>query len=213
MPQKKNPDFAEVTIGRAAAAQGYVQALLSLQGGLPSGYHRALQWTKHLAMEAADNAAGAGIVFAEVFENLAVNADAMRAACSGGFINATDVADEIGRRLRIPFREAYKAVGAAVKACEAEGRLTLEAVNAELAARGHAPLPAEAWPRLHEPDAMLLQRDQAGNPAPARTEAMIATLRADAARHATRVDAFLARWAEADRRLWKELGSLAAAPQ
>jgi argininosuccinate lyase len=211
MPQKRNPDFAEVTIARAAAARGYAEALLAIPPALPGGYHRGLQWTKYLAFDAADNFAGACTVFAEVFDKLKVDRDAMHAACRTGFLNATDFADMISAMRGVTFRDAYRLVGEAVRRCEAAGELTGEGVDTAMRAAKLAPLTNAEFAQLNDPVALLASRDLDGAPAPNRTKesiiAMRTAIRTDArgvAKSRTAQDRAIAA-------TWRRVGKLATA--
>ncbi|MEQ8822370.1 MAG: argininosuccinate lyase [Sumerlaeia bacterium] len=168
MPQKRNPDFAEVTRSKAAVAAGHVQQLLGIAHALPGGYNRDTQWTKYIAMDVAEEVRNGPLLFAAAFEGLKVNTEEMREACREGFLNATDVADFLARSRKLPFRSCYRVVGAAVKASEAEGELTLEALNDALAevAPDARPLELEEWLGLSEPERLLSQRTQTGGPHP-----------------------------------------------
>ncbi len=209
MPQKRNPDFAEVTRARAAHALGIAQGLLGISSVLPSGYNRDTQWTKYLAFDAADNALHAGPLFADVFDRVRVNAPAMRAACDVGFLNATDVADYIARSRRIPFRACYRLIGAAVKECESAGRLTREAMNPILAAEQLAPLSESEWQRLEDPAALLMLRAQPGNPHPDETAKSIDILLAEIEEERALIAGKAAEWRAAIDRLWGQVKATA----
>ncbi|CAN5329533.1 argininosuccinate lyase [soil metagenome] len=207
MPQKRNPDFAEVTRARAANAAGIAQSLLGISMNLQSGYNRDSQWTKYLIFDAADNASGAGALFGQVFDKLQVNADAMLAACQEGFLNATDVADFLARSRKIPFRATYKIVGGAVKDAEKSGRLTREIINAHL--EGAAPLTAEEWATLEDPRGLLEARKQPGNPQPAETLASIEILLSEIREVRELARAKAGKWRNAVENTFKELSALA----
>ena len=209
MPQKRNPDFAEVTRSRAHVAVGYANSLQGIGVALPSGYNRDSQWTKYLAMDAADNARGAGDLFAAVFSRIQVNAPSMRAACDEGFLNATDVADYIASSRRLPFRQCYRFIGPTVKDCEPEGRITLPKLNARLEQEGITPLSEGEWQRLEDPTALLRQRQQPGNPAPESTSESIGILLAEAREEAETVRTRAAQWHTQLDRLFDELKELA----
>jgi argininosuccinate lyase len=121
MPQKRNPDAAELVRGKAGRFTGNLVALLTVMKGLALTYAKDLQEDKLPVFEAADNlglclAATAGMV-----RDLAVNEDAMRTAAAQGFSTATDLADWLVRVLGMPFREAHHRTGALVKRAEALG--------------------------------------------------------------------------------------------
>jgi argininosuccinate lyase len=130
MPQKRNPDAAELVRAKAGRLAGALTALLAVMKGLPLAYSKDMQEDKLPVFEAADTlelcvAAAAGMVL-----DLAVDAEAMRRAAASGFSTATDLADWLVRVLALPFRDAHRITGALVKRAEALGsdlaRLPLE---------------------------------------------------------------------------------------
>jgi argininosuccinate lyase len=121
MPQKRNPDAAELVRGKAGRFAGNLVALLGVMKGLALTYAKDLQEDKAPVFEAADNlelclAATAGMV-----RDLTVDAAAMRRAAGAGFSTATDLADWLVRVLGMPFREAHHLTGALVRAAEQAG--------------------------------------------------------------------------------------------
>ncbi len=209
MPQKRNPDFAEVARARSAHAAGIVQSLLSISSALPSGYNRDTQWTKYLAFDAADNARGAAVLYADVFRRMRVYTERMKEACATGFLNATDVADSLSRLRGLPFRRCYRILGAAVRAAEGEGVLRLHHVNEALGGEDIAPLTPEEWAPLESPEGLLAGRDQPGNPHPARTREAVAALRGSCARAGLSMKERHEAWQQAHGQLWRELEQLA----
>ncbi len=159
MPQKRNPDFAEVTRARAAVVAGTAASLLSIGRAAPAGYNRDTQWTKYLALDAFAEIEDAPAIFLGVFETLQVDAEAMRTACETGFMNAAEVAEALAAAARIPFRACYKLVAEAVARDETQGRLTRNTINALL---------AERWKELV---AEIGKESAAGEPTPARKAA------------------------------------------
>ncbi|MEO8377615.1 MAG: argininosuccinate lyase, partial [Candidatus Sumerlaeota bacterium] len=176
MPQKRNPDFAEVTRARANVAAGIVQSLAGIGIALQSGYNRDTQWTKYLGFDAADNLRGAAQLFAEVFARMEVNAASMKAACAEGFLNATDVADYLASKRGIQFRACYRVIGEVVRQCDAKGAIELSVLNDELKKQGIAALSVAEWTVLENPETLLSARTQPGNPGPAETEKSITLL-------------------------------------
>jgi argininosuccinate lyase len=210
MPQKRNPDFAEVTRARAAVAAGVAQSLMGIGHGLMSGYNRDTQWTKYLVFDAADNLRHAGPLFAGVFSAMKVNESAMFAACRQGFLNATDVADHLARTRQLPFRSTYKILGPAVQDCEAEGELQLDKLNARLLGEGIAPLSAGEWATLEDPRGLLMARRQPGNPHPGETAHSIELLRGEIQEEVRATRERAARWRQSIAGLWDALAQLAA---
>jgi argininosuccinate lyase len=133
MPQKKNPDVAELARGKAGRVIGDLVALLATLKGLPLAYNRDLQEDKERVFDAADTLRGTLAVLASLVGALQVRTDRMRAAAEEGFLNATDVADYLAAK-GLPFRQAHEVVGQIVRKCLAEGKriedLPLEALRA-----------------------------------------------------------------------------------
>lgn len=210
MPQKRNPDFAEVTIARAAMARSYADAVLGSTQGVPSGYHRAMQFTKHLAMRAADNLDGADAVFAGVIGEMEPDRAALRAACAEGFLEAADLADGIARRDGLPFRRAYQLVREMVHRCTESGVLDRETVNAVLQEGDLAPLSGEDWNELRDPLTLASLRSSSHGPDP-----RLVLARADAEDEAlAEIEDRIADWMRAwgdplAVPVWRELKSLA----
>ncbi|HEX4119584.1 MAG TPA: argininosuccinate lyase [Verrucomicrobiae bacterium] len=117
MPQKKNPDVAELTRGKTARVFGNLMAILTLLKGLPMTYNRDLQEDKERLFDSADTVRATTQLMASVIENTTVNAEKCRAAASDPSLLATDLADWLVRK-GMPFRQAHQVVGAAVAACE-----------------------------------------------------------------------------------------------
>jgi argininosuccinate lyase len=119
MPQKRNPDAMELARGKSARLIGDLTTLLALLKGLPSSYDKDLQEDKEPLFDAVDTLDVLLPVVAGVIRTMRVNADKMRAALDASML-ATDLADYLVRR-GVPFREAHRAVGQAVKLAEARG--------------------------------------------------------------------------------------------
>jgi argininosuccinate lyase len=125
MPQKRNPDAAELArakVGRIAAA---FQALLMVMKGLPLAYAKDMQEDKELTFDALASLKLAVAAMTGMVADLEPNGDAMKAAAGAGFSTATDLADWLVRVLGLPFREAHHVTGRIVAAAEAKG-VTLE---------------------------------------------------------------------------------------
>ena len=205
MPQKRNPDFAEVTRARAAVAAGHLQALMGIGTAAPGGYNRDSQWTKYIVMDAAAEIEGAPALFARVFESLSVDANAMRAACAEGFLNATDVADYLARTRELPFRECYRLLGQAVAACETAGRLDRESLNAALKAQqpNAKPLSGDEWNQFDDPVKLLSLRNQAGSPNPREVRKAVDRLEAQALETAGQIAQQATAWRTQIEALWR----------
>jgi argininosuccinate lyase len=119
MPQKKNPDIAELTRGKSARVVGNLMALLTLLKGLPMTYNRDLQEDKERLFDTTDTVRATVRVLAAMLRNTTVNEKACEAASSDAALLATDLADYLVRK-GVPFRQAHHLVGAAVGLAERE---------------------------------------------------------------------------------------------
>jgi argininosuccinate lyase len=124
MPQKKNPDVAELCRGKAGRVYGSLVTLLTMMKNLPLAYNKDMQEDKEAIFDALDHTAMALETFAGMIATLRVNKDKMRAAAQKGFLNATDCADYLVKK-GLAFRDAYKIVGQIV-AFAIEKEKTLE---------------------------------------------------------------------------------------
>ena len=106
MPQKKNPDFAELIRGKTGRVYGDMVALFTLMKGLPLSYDRDMQEDKSSFFEAYDTVISSLRIFTEMVRTAKWNTDVMAKGCDGGFLNATDVADYLVRK-GMPFRTAH----------------------------------------------------------------------------------------------------------
>ncbi len=134
MPQKKNPDMAELVRGKTGRVYGDLMGLLTVMKGLPLAYNKDMQEDKEPVFDALDTVEQCLPVFAGMIETMKVLPDNMRKAAGRGFINATDCADYLTKK-GMPFRDAYTATGRLVAACTAQGKtleeLTLEELTLE----------------------------------------------------------------------------------
>jgi argininosuccinate lyase len=131
MPQKKNPDVAELTRGKSARVIGNLMALLTLLKGLPMTYNRDLQEDKERLFDTADTVRATVRVCAAMLRNTTVNLSACVAASADPALLATDLADYLVRK-GVPFREAHHAIGAAVALAEKKGKRLNELELGEL---------------------------------------------------------------------------------
>ena len=129
MPQKKNPDVAELVRGKTGRVYGNLVALLSVMKSLPLAYNKDMQEDKESLFDALDTVKGCLAVFAPMVDTMKINPGNMYRGASGGFTNATDAADYLVGK-GIPFREAHKIVGQLVAYCIEHG-LALEALPLE----------------------------------------------------------------------------------
>lgn len=121
MPQKKNPDVAELMRGKTGRVYGALTGLLTVMKGLPLAYNRDMQEDKEGFLDADRTVESSLRLMAGMLEELTFRTDRMREACKAGFLNATELADYlVGKGL--PFREAHHVTGQAVAAAEREGK-------------------------------------------------------------------------------------------
>ena len=120
MPQKKNPDMAELTRGKTGRVYGDLIAMLTMLKGLPLAYNKDMQEDKERVFDACDTAKMCLGVFTGMIKTLTVLKDNMKRAAQRGFINATDLADYLVKK-GMPFRSAYKISGTLVSECIARG--------------------------------------------------------------------------------------------
>jgi argininosuccinate lyase len=120
MPQKKNPDMAELARGKTGRVYGDLMAMLTVMKGLPLAYDKDMQEDKEAVFDAFDTVKMCLGVFAPMVQTMTVRADNMLRAAQTGFINATDLADYLVRK-GLPFRSAYKISGQIVAECMEKG--------------------------------------------------------------------------------------------
>ncbi len=116
MPQKKNPDIAELVRGKTGRVYGALTALLTVMKGLPLAYNKDMQEDKETVFDALDNVKLCLSIFNEMLATATFRKERMREAAGFGFINATDCADYLVKK-GLPFRSAYKIVGELVAVC------------------------------------------------------------------------------------------------
>ncbi len=129
MPQKKNPDMAELTRGKTGRVYGDLMSLLTTLKGLPLAYNKDMQEDKECVFDAVETVQMCLAVFAPMVATMTVRTDNMKKAAQTGFINATDLADYLVKK-GLPFRSAYKISGQIVAKCIAEGKI-LETMTLE----------------------------------------------------------------------------------
>ena len=180
MPQKRNPDPAELIRGKTARVFGALQALLVMQKGLPYAYNRDLQEDKEMFFDIEDTVNGALRAFAVLVTSLRPNVEKMRRAVDSGFLEATDIAEYLVLT-GLPFRTAYQAAKALVSLSIGTGKRFAEIPEAAILA-SHDAFRTFAFDRgafiaYLEPEACVARRKQTGGPAPERTAEEIARLK------------------------------------
>ncbi len=129
MPQKKNPDIAELVRGKSGRVFGDLMTLLTVMKGLPLAYNKDMQEDKDAIFDAFDTVKICLVTLEPMIQTMKAIPENMRKAAAGGFINATDCADYLVSK-GLPFRDAYKATGELVALCIRENK-TLETLSLE----------------------------------------------------------------------------------
>ena len=129
MPQKKNPDMAELVRGKTGRVYGDLMATLTMLKGIPLAYNKDMQEDKEAIFDSVETVEKCLGIFIPMIKTMRAIPENMLAAAKRGFINATDLADYLTKR-GIPFRSAYKIVGTIVGACVKENK-TLDEVSLE----------------------------------------------------------------------------------
>ncbi len=130
MPQKKNPDMAELIRGKTGRVYGDLMALLTVLKGIPLAYNKDMQEDKESIFDAVETAEMCLRVLAPMLETMKPIPENMKRAAQKGFINATDLADYLVKK-NLPFRSAYKISGQLVAKCIAEGKVLEELTISE----------------------------------------------------------------------------------
>lgn len=120
MPQKKNPDMAELIRGKTGRVYGNLMGLLTIMKGLPLTYNKDLQEDKEGMFDTVKTIAGSLQIFTGMIQTMTVNEDVMKKATKEDFSNATEVADYLAKK-GMPFREAHEIVGKLVYTCIQKG--------------------------------------------------------------------------------------------
>lgn len=129
MPQKKNPDIAELIRGKTGRVNGSLITLLTMLKGTPLAYNKDMQEDKEAVFDAVDTVLHSLSAFTPMVQTMRVHPENMRSAAAAGFINATDCADYLTKK-GVPFRDAYKITGLLVAKC-IETHKTLETLEIE----------------------------------------------------------------------------------
>jgi len=179
MPQKKNPDFAELVRGKTGRVVGDLTALLVTLKGLPLAYNKDMQEDKEPAFDAIDTYGDSLYAIENMLATMRVNETRMAEGARGGFMAATDLADYLAAH-GTPFREAHEVVGKLVLACERSGRTLQDLTSNEL----HAASPIFGDDALAAVaiDAVVARRTSEGGTAPGRVREQLALATAALAR-------------------------------
>ncbi|WP_445681049.1 argininosuccinate lyase [Radicibacter daui] len=172
MPQKRNPDAAELVRAKAGRVNGALISLLTMMKGLPLAYCKDMQEDKEPVFEAEDTVALCLAATTGMLDEMTVNAARLRESLEGGFPTATDLADWLVRSLGMPFREAHHVTGAIVKIAEDKG-LRLDELPLADFQSVHAPI-HEGVLAVLTVDASVAARKSYGGTAPDQVRAAVA---------------------------------------
>ena len=175
MPQKKNPDVAELVRGKTGRVYGDLMSLLTAMKGLPLAYNKDMQEDKEPVFDAIDTVEMCVPVFAAMLDTMTVRTDNMRKAAGKGFINATDCADYLTKK-GMPFRNAYTVTGHLVAACTRQGKTLEELTLEELKAVSDL-FEADVYDAINLENCMAL-RNSYGGPAVSETTRQIGAIEA-----------------------------------
>ncbi|MGH3494063.1 MAG: argininosuccinate lyase, partial [Sciscionella sp.] len=175
MPQKKNPDIAELARGKAGRLVGDLTGLLATMKGLPLAYNRDLQEDKEPVFDAVDTLQVLLPAFTGMVRTLRFDVERLAGLAGSGFALATDIAEWLVRQ-GVPFRDAHRLAGACVRRCEQLSGELGQLSDAELAAISPYLTP-EVRSVLSVPGS-IASRDSRGGTAPARVREQLAELRA-----------------------------------
>ncbi len=175
MPQKKNPDIAELVRGKSGRVFGDLMTLLTVMKGIPLAYNKDMQEDKEAIFDACDTVSMCLTAFTPMLETMTVLENNMRNAAARGFINATDCADWLVKQ-GLPFRDAYKATGTLVAKCIETGN-TLETLPMEEYKAVCDTFTEEVYEAINL-DKCVSDRKSAGGPAPENVLSEVRRIRA-----------------------------------
>jgi argininosuccinate lyase len=161
MPQKKNPDIAELIRGKTGRVYGDLICMLTIMKGLPLAYNKDMQEDKEAVFDAGDTLKSCVSVLIPMLDTMSVNKDKIKSNLKGGFLNATDLADYLVQK-GLPFRTAHEITGRIVCFCIAQDRELEELTLEEF--RSFTPCIGQEIYRFIELDACLLRRNTVGGP-------------------------------------------------
>jgi argininosuccinate lyase len=163
MPQKKNPDLAELVRGKTGRVYGDLIALLTLMKSLPLAYNKDMQEDKEALFDAIDTVKKCLLVYTPMLKTCRFKIDRMAIAAQGGFTNATDLADYLAAK-GLPFRDAHEVVGKAVLFC-INNNLNLDQLELTQYQQFSALIEADVYDFI-DVKACVARRKVPGGPAP-----------------------------------------------
>jgi len=161
MPQKKNPDIAELIRGKTGRVYGDLICMLTLMKGLPLAYNKDMQEDKEAVFDAGDTLKSCVSMLVPMLDTITVNKDRIRSNLKGGFLNATDLADYLVQK-GLPFRSAHEISGRIVNFCVMQNKELEELTLEEY--KSFASCIEEEIFGFIELDACLSRRNTAGGP-------------------------------------------------
>jgi len=180
MPQKKNPDMAELSRGKTGRVYGHLMGLLTVMKGLPLAYNRDLQEDKEAVFSAVDTVKATLGIFAEMVATLTVNTAKMDKAAKCGFLTATDLAYYLVNH-GVPFREAHEIIGKLVAYCE-ESNMQLEYLSLQQLKQFSEKFGYDAT-KILSAQSSVLAKDLVGGTAPGRVKEAIKRARKNLTAH------------------------------
>ena len=171
MPQKKNPDAAELVRAKTGRINGHLIGLLTVMKGLPLAYSKDMQEDKEATFDAAESLELGIAAMTGMVADMDIKTAAMKKAAGSGFSTATDLADWLVRIVGIPFREAHHVTGRAVALAE-KNNVSLEKLKLEVLQEIHAGITADVFSVLSV-DKSVRSRTSFGGTAPAQVKKQI----------------------------------------
>ena len=174
MPQKRNPDFAEVIRGKASYSQGVLMSLMGVLKGSMSGYNRDVQLTKYQIMDLFREVSSVPLILSGVCDSMKFNVEEMLALSKKGFMNSADAADWLARKFELPFRECYELLSLTVKYSEEYGQISFQAITKAASELGIAVQVTEKDVEfLNTPSSLINEKCHTGGPSTESIEGMI----------------------------------------
>jgi argininosuccinate lyase len=174
MPQKKNPDFAELIRGKSGRTVGNLVSLFTLLKGLPYAYNKDLQEDKESLFDSIDTLTMCLRMFTGMIESAQFNLKRMKEACTGGFLEATDAAEYLVRK-GLPFRIAHETAALIVRDCIEAGKKNIAGRSLDELKKRSALFEEDIYKAI-TPAACLKARSLPGGPAPKEVSRQIKTL-------------------------------------
>ena len=175
MPQKKNPDFAELIRGKTGRTTGNLVTLFTLLKGLPYAYNKDLQEDKESLFDSMDTLDVCLKMFAGMIKSSSFNLKRMKSSCTGGFLEATDTAEYLVKK-GMPFRAAHETAALIVRECIQKGHKHIGLLGIK-ELKKHSKLFEDDIYRAITPNACVKNRDIPGGPAPGEVRKQIKVLR------------------------------------